>query len=280
MAEQIVANGVELIAPWCQVEEVSTLLAPPARRGENVVVPGRHGVVRTPRKRYGPADLVLPLLVKGVDRDTGARAASEAEGITLLHENLDHLMRVLHAETVLLEYTRDDGSTRYAETELFAEPVTVERLRSSPPAARVSVALTVFDAFWHDQQPVSQTITGVDGSVHALTSFLGATAPMQNLLITFVGPINNPQLTHGTRWVKYNGAIPAGRQLQLDTERWQVSPGSGAAWTPDFRDLEFGESATWLELDPATDPFAITLNHTTGGSATVTIAGRRAYLTP
>lgn len=276
-AEQIIANGLELISPWCQVEDVSTMLAAAPRRGENVVVPGRHGVIRSPRKRYNPADIVIPMHVKGVDRATGAFVD---DPVSQLHDNIDHLLRVFHAETVLLEYVRSDGTSRYADTELFGEPVEMVREKSSPPLARVSVALTLFNAFWRDAVSSSQTITGVDGTVQPLTAFEGASAPMQNLLITFTGPCNNPMLTHGTRWVKYNGAIAAGRQLMLNTETWQVSSGTGTPWTPDFRDLEFGEGATWLELDPSVTPFEITFNHTTGSSATCTVAGRKAYLTP
>lgn len=276
MAEQITANGQSLSTVWCQLEDVSGLIATPGRRGQNVVVPGRHGVIRTPRKRYVESELVLPLRVLGVDRTTGA---VPADAVTQLHRNIDELLRVFGSEVVTLEHTRGDGVARRAATELALEPAVLTRERSHPPIARVGLALTVFGAFWEDAVSVSQAVSGTTGAVQALTAFEGATAPMSDLLITFTGPVNNPMLAHGTRWVQYQGVVAAGRQLVLNTETWQVLPGSGTPWSPDPRQVDFGEGPSWFELIPATTPFSVTFTHTGGGSASCTIAGRRKYQT-
>jgi len=273
----VFANGHSLNSRWCQVEDLSSLVVPAGRRGSNIVVPGRHGVIRTTNKRYDPTDVVLRMHVKGVDRDTGALVP---DGVTQLHRNIDEILRIFGGDTVLLRYERDDGTARIATVELTTEPVTVAWERSYPPLARVSVAATILGAFWTDESPVSQTITGPTGVEVELTEFAGATAPMTDLLITFFGPCNNPQLGVGDRWVKYNGAITPGQQLQLDTATWQVSPGAGPAWSPDPRSVDFGRPPVWLELDPSVVPFTATFHHTTGGSATATIAGRRAFLAP
>jgi hypothetical protein len=277
VAEQITANGQSLNTVWCQLEEITSLLTSPGRRGENVVVPGRHGVIRTPRKRYTTSDLVLPLRVLGVDRITGARSA---DPVTQLHENIDELMRVFHRETVLLEHIRGDGSGRTALAELSMDPVETTRERSDPPMAKVGVPLTVFGAFWQDSVSVTQTISGTSGVTQELTAFEGSTAPCSDLLITFIGPVNNPMISHGPRWVKYNGVVSAGRQLVLNTETWQLSPGTGTVWAPDLRQIEFGDGPNWLEIDPTVTPFNVTFTHTGGGSAIATIAGRRKYLLP
>jgi len=274
---QLWANGQSLNTRWCQVEDLSSLVVPAGRRGSNITVPGRHGVVRTTNKRYDPTDVVIRLGVKGVDRTTGALVA---DGVTRLHENIDEVLRIFSGDTVELRYERDDGTARTAVTELTSEPVAVTVERSYPPLARVSVATTILGAFWLDADSVAQTITGPTGTEVELSEFAGGSAPISDLLITFFGPCNNPQLTVGDRWVKYNGVISSGRELQLNTATWQVSPGAGAAWSPDPRSVEFGRPPTWLELDPSVDPFVVTFAHTTGGSATVTIAGRRTHLVP
>ena len=57
-------------------------------------------------------------------------------------------------------------------------------------------------------------------------------------------------------------------------------PGTGTLWTPEIRNIDQGRPGPWFELDPATVPYSVTFTHTTGGSATATISGRRKYLAP
>jgi hypothetical protein len=277
MAELITADGFSLRQPWCDVEDLSPLVVTPGYRTENVVVPARHGVVRTPNKRYGDARPALPMRVLGVDPTTGLLVA---DGVTQLHENLDRLLKVFHSGAVLLEHTRPDGSARQANVELTTDPTVATRERSLPPMSRVQFDLTLWDAFWSDADAVSQTITGITGTVQALTAFADATAPMSELTVTFIGPINNPQINFGDGFVKYNGTISSGQRLVVDTGTWQVSPGTGTIWSPDPRQIEFAPGPRWLELDPTVTPFEAQLFHTGGGTATATIEGRRRYLSP
>jgi hypothetical protein len=280
MAETLTANGFNLRQPpWCDIEDLSPLLVTAARRGDNVEVPGRHGKIRATNKRYTDALPSLPMRVLGVDPDTGLPVA---DPVTQLHRNLDTLLAVFHTSAVLLEHTRNDAASRSAWVELVGDPSVATRERSAPPMSRIQFDLTIWDGFWFDTDPVSQIITGTTGVTAALTAFEGATAPMADLTLTFTGPVNNPQLNlgGGTSFVKYNGVVAAGRQLVIDTASWQVSPGTGAIWAPDLRQVEFAPGPRWLELDATVAPFEVAFIHTGGGSATCSIAGRRKYLSP
>lgn len=279
MPESLTANGFSLRQSWCDVENLGPLMVTGARRGENVEVPGRHGTVRLRHKRYTEARPSLPMWVLGIDPDTGL---TPADPVSQLHRNLDRLLSVFHAETVELVHTRPDGSSRMAVVELAAEPTVASRERSYPPMSRVTFDLAMPDPFWADAEPVYHTIIGVSGTTGDLAEFKGATAPMSDLVIRFQGPVNNPQLNFagGSVFVKYNGAVSAGRQLVLDTTTWQVSPGTGTSWNPDVRQVEFAPGPRWLELDPSARPFEVEFIHTGGGSAMVSIEGRRRYLTP
>lgn len=275
--ERLIANGVDLNAAWCKVEGLRELLAAASRRGENVTVPGRHGLIRTPRKKYNAVDVVVPMHVLGVNRTSGdpvTRAASQ------LHENIDYLLHVFHTETVQLEYVRDDGTSRVAVAELAADPVVAVRERSAPPLARVSVALRLADAFWRSTQDVSQTITGVTGTTASLTAFAGSTAPIADCQVTFHGPGNNPRIAIGDRWLQFNGVIGAGRQLVLDCEHWHASAGTGSAWSPSVLQVYREPGPAWLEIPPSHDPLTVTFTHSGGGAASVEIAGRKAFLSP
>jgi hypothetical protein len=276
--EQLTANGVLLNnGLWSEVEGLQTLFVVPGLRGENSVVPGRHGVIQTPRKRYDATEVVIPMHVKGVNRGNGLmppRAAAR------LLENVDHLLGAFHTETVTLAYRRDDATTRTVTAELAADPVVVVRERSVPPLARVTVALTLLDPFWTESQDVSQTITGVNGTTTALTAFQGSTAPITDAIIRFIGPISNPKLAIGERHVRYNGVIPAGRELVLECGHWRAHSGAGASWSPDVRQVYREPGPCWLEIPASAAAQAITFTHTGGGAASVEISGRRRFLSP
>lgn len=276
MAEGLTINGVPLDTYAYLVTDVSGLMVTPARRGENVVVPGRHGRIRSVSKKFDSVDGVLPMWVNGALPDGSIPVDSDDRREWF--KRRDELLRLLYADPLILKFTRPDGHAVNVTAEVV-ESVAFERM-AMQPEAQVNVALT-FNEFWQDADSVSTTVAGPTGTPEALTEFEGATAPMSDLLITVFGPCNNPMLTHGDRWVKYNGVIAAGRQLVLNTEIWKPSSGTGAIWTPDLRLVEYGEAgAGWFELDPTTSPFNVVFSHTGGGSATATIAGRRRYLVP
>jgi hypothetical protein len=277
MIEALTLNGVSLASYAFMAPDISGLMTVPARRGDNVVVPGRHGVVPNGVKMFEAGELVLPLWIVGADPVTGALPTVEQEREAFFTRR-DELLRLLYADPLVAAYTRPNGHTVRARVEV-ADVLDFTR-RYDEPLAKVSIALRTLDAFWEDADSVSQTVAGATGVVVPLTAFVGSTAPVSDLLITATGPVNNPMWAHGDRWVKYNGVISTGRQLVLNTETWQVSPGTGSVWAPDPRQVEFGKPPNWLELNPATVPYSVTFTHTTGGSASSTIAGRRKYLSP
>lgn len=272
MAEAFTINGVSLDTYAYMLTDISGTMTVAAKRGSNVTVPGRHGALRTP-KRFDVAEIVLPLWVVGALPDgsvpPGSTAAEE------FFTRRDELLKLLYADPLLLEYTRPDGTSRSAYAEV-SEVLDFARIGAGPEA-KVSVALTLFEGFWFDTLAVSQGITGTTGTIGALTAFEGATAPMDDLTLTF-GPCNNPQVNFGDGYVKYNGVIAAGRQLVINAGNWTVNYGTGAAWSPDLRQVEFSPGPRWFELDPTVAPFEAQFVHTGGGSATVTINGRRRYL--
>lgn len=276
MNEDVTLNGISLDSMAYLLTDVSGLFTTPPKRGRNATVPGRHGSIRTVNKRYDEAEYILPLWVAGANPDgsipTGSSEARE------FWKRRDELLRVLAAPTVLVQFTRPDGLRVEARCEV-AETLDFTR-HGDEGLAEVKVVLTNTDAFWTDASPVTQNITGPTGTTQELTEFASASAPMTDLRVTFQGPVSNPQLLHGTKSVQYQGVIPSGRQLVLNTKTWTPSPGTGAAWSPDLRQVSFFPGPPWFELDPSVAPFAVTFNHTGGGSASCSITGPRAYLSP
>lgn len=279
MTEALTANGVSLASYAYMTSDVSSLLTVPGRRGENIAVPGRHGVIKTPGKRFNANEIVLPLTIVGalpngsIPLDSTARAEFFARR--------DELLRIFYTDPLTLAWSPNDGVDPYIETRAEVLDVLDFTRVGVEPIARVSIALVLVDAFWQDTEPVSQTITGATGTTAELTAFAGATAPMDDLQLTFHGPVNNPRIAFGAdRWVQYNGVLTLDQQLVIDLGNWSVTPGVGDPWTPDPLQVLYGRGPSWLEIDPGVTPFEIEFTHTGGGSATVEIAGRRKYLAP
>lgn len=277
MAEALTINGVSLASYAYMTTDISQLMRVPERRGDNVVVPNRHGRIRTLGKRFDANEIVLPLWVVGADPVTG-KLPTVQEELEAFFERRDQLLNLLYSDPLVLAYTRPDGHTVQTRGEVL--DVLDFTRRHDEPLAKLAPAIELYDAFWEDEDSVSQNIVGTTGTVVPMTEFAGATAPMSDLVITVFGPCNNPQFAHGNRWVKYNGVVDAGRELQIDAGSWIVGPGTGSIWAPDIRNVEQGHPGPWFELDPATVPYSVTFTHTTGGSATATISGRRKYLAP
>lgn len=272
--ERLLVNGVDLGSYAFMTSDISGLLTAPALRGDDVAVPARHGRIRTSGKRFDMNEVVLPMWVVGARPDGTIPPVGMSR---TFWRRRDELLQLFHADEVTLQFRRPDG----LELTTSAEVVDVLDFtrRFDEPIAQVSVALRLLDPFWADVQTTSQTITGVTGTSVALTAFLGSTAPITDARITFFGPVNNPQLAIGDRWVRFNGVIAAGRELVLEVEHWRASSGAGAPWSPDRRQVFREPGPAWLEIPPSTEALTATFTHTTGGSATVEIAGRRKFLT-
>lgn len=276
MAEALTINGVSLDTYAFMASDISGLMTVPERRGDNVVVPNRHGRIKTLGKKFDANEVVIPFWIVGAEEDGSVPGGSDEA--REFFKRRDEFLNLLYADPCLVQFTRPNGHVVQAQVEVL--DVLDFTRRFDQPLAQVSVAWEITGAFWEDADAVSQNIVGTTGTEVALTAFTGATAPISDLVITVMGPCNNPQFTHGARWVKYNGVIDAGRQLQIDTGSWIVGPGTGSIWAPDIRNIDQGRPGPWFEIDPATVPYSVTFTHTTGTSATATISGRRKYLAP
>lgn len=272
--ETLTVNGVGLDTYAYLLTDISGIMNTPRRRGENSTVPGRHGVIQAPRKRFEAAEIVLPLWVNGALPDGSVPSGRPS---IEFFKRRDELLQLLHSDPLVLEYTRPDGLQLRADCELV-DTLSFGRAGIGPEA-QVSVALTVLDAFWRDSQDVSQTITGVTGTTASLTVFAGSTAPIADARITFYGPVSNPRLAIGDRWVQFNGLVAAGRELLLECGHWHPSSGAGADWEPQVTQVYREPGPAWLEIPPSATPLTATFTHTGGGSASVEIAARRKYLT-
>lgn len=281
MTETLIANGVDLSSLVHDVTSIAGLLKAPKRRGSDLAVPGRHGLLRRSFKLYDSNEFVLPMWVIGADPDTGDSPADSRLGAELLYARLEELVKVFTADRVVFEHHRPDGTVRQAVCEMLDnwEP---DWLFGGPMTGQLKVPLTMADPFWAETTPTSMTFTVATGTELDLTAFAPITAPVPDVTVEF-GPCSNPELSqiYVGSYLAYDGIISAGRKLLIDVGLWRMSPSDGTAWNPGYATLRHGGvRGPWFQIAPEpTRPPKLIFTHTGGGTATVTISGRRRYLT-
>jgi hypothetical protein len=217
--------------------------------------------------------------IKGVDPDTGTLLTGT--NIDQFYKNVDSLYRLLSASVLTIIHTRPDGTQRQAVGHLVGT-LDLSREISSPLWGQFTAQIKIPGSFWTDTSDATQTGSLTTGSSLSMTNFTDSTAPINDLLITF-GPCNNPQITQDETevFVAYDGVISSGRELTIDTSTNLLGYGAGTAWSPDYSLLRHGGDSYLFSIMPNYDGSAtsVTIVHTGGGSASLTIAGPNKYLT-
>lgn len=283
--ETILVNGVDLNSRATFLQEISGLYITPKRREQNLILPGRHGTLQVPRKRYEAGTLIIKLWVDGVDKTTGVvpgGSTSEAQ----FRARVDELAALFYSETLTIDHVMPDGSIRRAIGELTQDPISfAPTVDSLVRYGEFSVAITLPGAFWLDTTAqTSGPWLLTTGSTQALSEFAAATAPMTDLTLTF-GPGANPLLSQPSTgvFVAWDSVIASGRKLALDTKTWTLTGtiDAGGTWAVDYTKLRHGGDPGYpFALYPNGDGTApvVQLTHTAGGSMSVTAAGPRKYM--
>lgn len=272
--ELFTVNGVVLNTLAKNIDTIAGRLRAPAHRTGNLALPGMHGELWIPNKRYQANTIVLPMWVIGCDDDgaipTGSTARRE------FFARVNELVGVFKSPSTLLDvrWTQPDGSVR----QCWAESTAVfDFTADAAPTGRVGVVLTIPGAFWQDVDESTQTFTGPTASVKP-TKFVGATAPMEDMVYTFVGPRTNPGITfQDGSWFQYQAALAAGQTLTVDSGEWELS---GVGFTPDYTKLVHdGADGNWGTLPPMPAAASVNLDGTaTTAASSVTFQGRRKFL--
>lgn len=269
--DRLVAQGVEGVAG---------LVAVPEKRAGNLVIPGSHGELHAVGKKSSPNVLVLPMWVRGVNPDGTVPADDGAR--LLFHDNLRTLIGLFtEGEQIVVRHTLTDGSAREILGEV-TDAITPEVVGADRwTLGRFSVAVNCADPFWADVDPATSLVSLTSGATAALTEFGGASAPMEDLTITYAG-ISNPRLTQPSTGVyqQLNRVVGGGQTVTVNTATWQVS-GTGGVGPGLYEDIEYGGRRTsrWFALHPEPGGGApvVRLDHTGGGVASVTVTGKRKH---
>ena len=268
--DRLVAQGVQ---------GAGGLMAVPATRGGNLVIPGRHGELPVPGKFSQAATIVLPMWVRGVNPDGSIPDGTDAGARLQFHQNLRDLIALFTVdELIKIRHTLTDGTAREIEGQVTDALQPEVRGTGRWTLGQFSVGINAHDPFWADTADVTQTVTLASGDTAVLTAFDGADAPMEDLLIE-LGATLNPRLSQPSTGVEveYAGPVTGDQVLAIDTANWTVTGTSGL--DPDLRDISYTGPGTsrWFALKPQPGGPVIRLDFDGGGTTDVTITGRRKY---
>jgi hypothetical protein len=276
-------DGVDLSTYTTQIEVGEGLQDTPGTVGDNIALPGMDGALEVfgapgqPRRPDRQGRLTLDMWLIGVDPDTGELLDS-AGTAQAYQQRWDELVRMFHRRRVLVDHPRADGTRRALAHLVPGETMAPSNRSASPWFGRFRVSLAIPGAHWTDLGPITTGPTALTtNGMLDLGLFATATAPCTELTITF-GPGNNPRLSTSYGFVGYNGVIAAGRQLTINTATGELGSGSGQLWTPTYDNLIYSPGPRYFEIDPS-EPLQAILTHTTGGSMSVEVAGKRRYRT-
>jgi hypothetical protein len=261
----------------------------PDVRTKNVELPGRHGTLRVRRKRYQQGQFVLNMWVKGANPDGSIPDSFNNLNRRLFQENLDTLMQIFTRKSGLLDIrqTLPDGSVRQCFGEVLA--VIDPQSKSVQPMAVFSVAITVPAVFWQDLNPVTyqSSFTLGTNTTLTLTPFLGATAPMSDLVWTITGACTSPKvqmIENGAplevdTWMQYNGSVPSTKKLTVDAGAWSVTGDIG--FTVSTANLVHVGDSAFMTLEPGPNITAPQVVWTASGvdaNTSLKVVGRRKYV--
>jgi hypothetical protein len=284
-AEILSVDGVNLNTLAYNVDSLTGRLRTAALRGDNVLVPSRHGSIYTTTKVYDEGSLVFPMWVRGCNED--GDIPSDTTTRKLFYKNLDKLTALFSYKRRLLDirHTLPDGSVR----QCFAEVTDAIDFSTDSynPLGKFSVVMKVPSPFFQDVAAVSDVHQIVNNGIISLSNFVGATAPMEDLKFTILGPVTNfkmfaleggvsvtPELSF-----QYQAAIADGKSLIVDCSNWSLSQTGGL--TIDYTKVVHKGSSRYMVVTPDTTPQL----KVTGSSLSVdptksllTVAGRRKFL--
>jgi hypothetical protein len=146
-------RGFDLMTRGWTVKALGLPESVPARRGENLVVPGRPGRFLT-RKPLDQRVVTVAILVDSRHPTVESEARTDAQ----LWANLDALRGVLAQDGPgELRYTTP-GGTRVAQAEVTSF---VEFKPEGPWAYSAVVEFTLADPFWYDESPITVGPTAI-----------------------------------------------------------------------------------------------------------------------
>jgi hypothetical protein len=243
--------------------------------GDDIPFENRHGDEWNSQKFFGPGRKMVSMLVRNSDPLTGVVPSDIDEQFVNYDKNLDFLTRLFYRPRKQLDVRRtlSDGSVRRAWCQVVTG-ITPELIGLS--SGRIVFDLSLPYSFWEDVN--TQNSIKYGNGQHNIAAFQAATAPMQDLQYRITGPYTNPRITvvESGAWVRYNGVIPAGSSILLDSSNMGFTA-TGFAGSVSL--VEHHGDPRWITLYPGLDTTELLIEGAGATAASgVEVIGKRKWL--
>lgn len=231
---------------------------------------------------------VTELLTGGGDGIATLPTTREQTSVTFTvevpHDELGDLLALFGDPTLVV--TREGELGRTATGRLLS--ATPEQYHPAADMVQYSFLVEFPEGAWRSALITTPHVSALGGSV-TFSAYEGISAPIQDALVRFQGPIQNPQLTDSSgAFVVLSGTLTAGQYLRFDSSTGRAYQTTSNTWTGGTEVsglVDYGGPRGVFEITPMntlpTDPrtASLTLNQDTYSSgAGVQIRARNSYL--
>lgn len=263
MAQSWTFDGEDLNTYAYNVRLLGAPLSIPARRGANVLVPGRTGRQHVD-KRHDERTMSLAMFVRDIPPAGGS--SSEAQ----LLANLDAL-RGLFARSGQRTLTHAmGGSSRSAQAEVISavpfEP------QGSANVYSFLVEFVLADPWWYAPSETVIGPTSITGTPQEISLSNGGTARAEAATFTIGGAITDPKLAIGSTYVQYTGTVAGGETLEIFCESWTALLDG----EDESGNISHAGDLCWLPIPSGSSTLVVTGSSISGAS--VTVAFTAAYV--
>lgn len=280
--ELLTVDGVVLNTLAKNIDSLTGRLRVAGLRGENAQVPGRHGTIWSRTKVYDEGEITLPMWVAGCNDD--GEIPSGQTSRKLFYTNLDKLTNLFGYKNRLLDvrHRLPSGVWRQALCEVVESyDFTTDAVN---PIGRFSVVLKVPEVFFRDVDTSTSVRAIVSSGVLDLEEFVGATAPMEDMVFQITGPVTNFKMKAIESGVEmapevsfeYQAAIPAGQTLTVNSSTWTLTGGGGLV--VDYSKAVHKGTPRYMVIMPDALPRIAISGSAVTGASELSITGRRKFL--
>lgn len=267
----ISVNGVDLSTLAKSVDTKSGRMGVPDKRGSNRVVSGRSGSIKT-KKRFAESNVTLSMWVQGCADD--GSIPTDSSTLKEFQKNVDQLTRLFAADELVITSTLPDGTTRRIRGEVLDA---IDFSMSGHALARFAAVVVCPDVFW--ESPGTYVAEWTSTGAKQASAFATSTAPIEDAVIRFEGPCNNPWIEAGNTRVQYQAVLADGQAVEINSKNWTITGFGGHSIN--YNAVLATGDPRWLVIPPTSDPAGptITVGKTNSGTAmTARVTARRKFM--
>ena len=195
--------GGTALTTYGTITNVDDYLSTPERRGDDILVPFRHGKIFT--TKYYDARKITFYMIK--------QAASAAA----LETSINALRAKIAPKTEqTLSMTMEDSTVRTIQASVNS-PLQVQR--ETPNTARIVLEFTCASAFWRLSTVIADNTTTINANPKAMTVTNPGGVEERDATIILTGPLSNTVITNSTNGcvLTYTGTIASPRIVTIST---------------------------------------------------------------